>query len=82
MSAFRVYFNIRGNFPWSVDTGPGTPEFTTKKVWLVDVIGETIFNPKAGDNRHTPTAWIQIDEASCSTLRDESEQITILGRYR
>jgi hypothetical protein len=80
--SFRIYFNVRGKFPWSVDTGPGTPEYTTKKVSLVDVIGETVFDPSAGDNKNTPTAWVLVEEASCCSLRDMSEQITILGAYK
>lgn len=80
--SFRIYFNRRGVFPWSVDTGPGTPEYTTKKVWLVDVIGETVFDLGAGDNKNTPTAWVLVEEASCRSLQDMSDQITILGAYK
>lgn len=79
---FRVYFNRRSEFPWSVDTGPGTLEFTTKAIQLVDAHGHAIFDASAGDNKSTPTAWLEIRNATSSELYDQSATIFIFGKQK
>jgi hypothetical protein len=54
----RLYFNKRGGEPWSIDCGPGTPESTHGRV-LIETDGRAVYDPKAGDNQNTPTAWIE-----------------------
>lgn len=55
----RLYFNKRGERPWSVDEGPGTEERTFSQVSIFDAHGITRYDPAAGDNKETPTAWIE-----------------------
>jgi hypothetical protein len=31
----RLYFNKRGDRPWSIDSGPGTEEFTFVEVFVL-----------------------------------------------
>jgi hypothetical protein len=59
----RVYFNKRGPRPWSVDKGTGTKELTFKSVSLQAANGIALFDPKAGDNLNSPTAWIEFADA-------------------
>ena len=54
----RLYFNKKCPKPWSVDSGPGTPESNFDRV-LIETAGHTVFNAKAGDNENTPTAWVE-----------------------
>jgi len=56
----RLYFNKRGGRPWSTDRGPGTPEETWKEVEFDESYCRTVYDPDAGDNVNTPTAWIEI----------------------
>lgn len=56
----RVYFNRHGPLPWSVDSGPGTPEMQTQSVTMLAAYSETVYDPSAGDNIDTPTAWIEV----------------------
>lgn len=55
----RLYFNKRGERPWSLDSGPGTTESTYAQVDIIGAAGVTRFEPNAGDNEKTPTAWIE-----------------------
>ena len=57
----RLYFNKRGDSPWSVDTGPGTQEFTTQSV-LFEAVGETIFDDRIPQNDEKPRAWIEFKD--------------------
>ena len=59
----RLYFNRRGELPWSIDTGPGTEEIQTGAVVTL-ATGKTVFAPEAGDNENSPTAWIEFAETS------------------
>jgi hypothetical protein len=56
-SVIRLYFNKRGELPWSTDNGPGTVERTHRRV-LISAPGICVSKPEAGDNKNTPTAWI------------------------
>lgn len=58
----RLYFNRRGPLPWSVDRGPGTEEFTFKKV-ILQGRGRTVYTPLAPgeDPEAVPCAWIELD---------------------
>lgn len=53
----RLYFNRRGELPWSTDNGPGTTERKHRQV-LVSAKGMCVFKPEAGDDKSSPTAWI------------------------
>ena len=55
----RLYFNKAGKLPWSVDAGTGTREYQTPMITLRAVPGRTVFEPKAGDNKAIPTAWLE-----------------------
>lgn len=59
---FRLYFNRRREFPfvWSVDSGPGTQEFKVKDFKLHRITGNGRFEPSMGDDKDTPTAWVEI----------------------
>jgi hypothetical protein len=57
----RLYFNRRGELPWSTDNGPGTPERRWRKV-LVSAPGICVFKPDAGGDENTPTAWISFGD--------------------
>lgn len=68
---YRVYFNRRGEFPWSVDKGPGTTELQTKKVTFDRVSAEAHLDPSAGDNERSPTAWFLLKNVRMGGTRDE-----------
>jgi hypothetical protein len=59
----RVYFNKRGALPWSVDSGPGTEEFQTGASVDIRLPSRTMFDPSAGDDENTPTAWVEVKNA-------------------
>lgn len=61
---YRVYFNRRGEFPWSVDKGLGTTELQTKKVTFDRVSAEAHFDPSAGDNERSPHGMVPSEECS------------------
>ena len=56
----RVYFNRHAPLPWSVDSGPNTPEMETMHVVMQGAYLETVYDPDAGDNFNKPTAWIEV----------------------
>lgn len=60
MAKFRVYFNRRGELPWSFDSGRGTEEIQVKDFTLHSISGNSKFDPSAGDNENSPTAWIEV----------------------
>lgn len=62
----RVYFNKGGPLPWSVDTGPGTEESNAVGIVMLGC-GKTVFDPQAGDNVKTPTAWIEFENMFITT---------------
>jgi hypothetical protein len=66
--SFRVYFNRSGELPWSVDSGAGTQESTVTSFKLNGVYAESHFDPSAGDNENTPTAWITVSNAVMSQI--------------
>lgn len=61
----RLYFNQHGALPWSIDTGPDTPETQYAKVMSFEVAGSTVYKPLAAGEEPlvTPCAWIQFDNA-------------------
>ena len=75
----RAYFNRRGTAPWSVDSGPGTEEFQTRNIWFRASSGVLIFNPAAGDDESTPTAWISFDGLCVATINDLGIEIRSLS---
>jgi hypothetical protein len=56
----RLYFNKRGELPWSVDTGPGTKEYQTKQVAvLCSCLTKTRkLKPHEGPDE-VPSAWLE-----------------------
>jgi hypothetical protein len=54
----RLYFNRRGDRPWSIDRGPGTEECTFEDV---NVFGAafTRFDPEKIGNENFPCAWLE-----------------------
>lgn len=69
----RIYFNRHGELPWSVDAGAGTEEFQAKHILLHHLTGCAVYAPGAGDNKTTPTAWIEvydvwIDTGACDII--------------
>lgn len=68
---YRVYFNRRGELPWSVDRGPGTTELQTKRIVFERVNAEAHFDPSAGDNERSPTAWFLLKNVRMGASRDE-----------
>lgn len=62
---FRLYFNCKEDFPlvWSFDRGIGTEEYKVVGAKLHRVTGRTVFDPHAGDNVKSPTAWVEITYA-------------------
>lgn len=57
----HLYFNRRGELPWSTDNGAGTPERRWRKV-LVSAPGICVHKPDAGDDETTPTGWISFGD--------------------
>lgn len=53
----RLYFNKRGDLPWSIDTGPGSPERRYKTVHVM-AHGVTQSNGKE-PNETEPVAWTE-----------------------
>ena len=62
---YRLYFNCREDFPlvWSFDEGVGTHEYKVVDFKLHRITGNGVFDPHAGDNIKSPTAWVEITYA-------------------
>ena len=57
----RLYFNVRGPQPWSVDHGEGTPERTATHVSILrgGCFTKTRELKEGVDPEKTPKAWIE-----------------------
>jgi hypothetical protein len=66
----RLYFNVAGELPWSVDNGLGTSEQNFRHVEFYQATGRTRYEPSLGDNKNTPTAWIEFDSVKLEYCYD------------
>jgi hypothetical protein len=58
----RLYFNRRGQRPWSIDSGAGTEERSFKRV-DVETTGKTKFDPRNVGSEDFPCAWLEFENA-------------------
>jgi hypothetical protein len=56
----RLYFNIRGSLPWSIDEGDPSSERMFSTVELRDITGRAVFDRETTGQ---PCAWIAFENA-------------------
>jgi hypothetical protein len=70
---YRVYFNSSKDAPfiWSFDSGSSESEVLVKNAHFAECHAWTHYDPKAGDNKNTPTAWINVLAGYVEIVDDE-----------
>lgn len=73
----RLYFNKRGDRPWSIDQGTDTPEQTFVEVFVA-VIGTTRFDPSHLGSLAAPCAWLEFEDAKLRLHSSDRDRAAIV----
>lgn len=63
MPTYRIYFNRRDEFPWSVDNGDQSTEINVASVKCHRISLDSEFNPAIKPNKDVPCAWLVAQHA-------------------
>lgn len=65
----RLYFNKRGQLPWSIDSGPGTTEKSYRTIHTI-AHGVSRFRAGVPLSETEPVAWVEFPRAVVREDRD------------
>lgn len=69
MPKWRIYFNKRGEYPWSIDEGFQTLEINVKRIIGDRCVIKSVYTGEVV-NENSPVAWFEIEALNLEITND------------